>query len=132
MKYETTQPPHPKSQRPPRHGGPLGTLSRYRRQILALTELHGAESVCVFGSTIHGYATADSDLDLLVSFAPNLSLLDRIALIQDMEALLGVEVDVVTEKALHPLIRDEVLQEAIPLRIQTRRSEARVGYGAGR
>ena len=90
-------------------------LDRYRREIFALAQEHGADNVRVFGSTVRGGATSDSDLDLLVTFAPNRSLLDRIALIQDLEALLGIDVDVVTEKALHSLIRDQVLEEAAPL-----------------
>lgn len=43
------------------------------------------------------------------------SLLDRVALKQDLEGLLGITVDVVTEKALHPLLRLRVLEEAVEL-----------------
>lgn len=46
---------------------------------------------------------------------PGRSLLDHVALRQDLEDLLGLEVDVVTEKALHWYIRDRVLREAVPL-----------------
>jgi predicted nucleotidyltransferase len=38
-----------------------------------------------------------------------------VALWQDLEDLLGRKVDVVSEKALHRLIRDQVLKEAVPL-----------------
>ena len=36
-------------------------------------------------------------------------------LIVDLERLLGCEVDVVTEEALHWYIHDQVLEEAVPL-----------------
>ena len=36
-------------------------------------------------------------------------------LIEDLEVLLGVRVDVVTEKGLKPRLRDRILQEAKPL-----------------
>ena len=42
-------------------------------------------------------------------------LLDFIAIKQDLEDLLGCRVDVVTEAAISPYIRDRVLQEAISL-----------------
>jgi predicted nucleotidyltransferase len=43
------------------------------------------------------------------------SLLDHVALMQDLEDLLGKKVDIVTESGLHWYIRDRVLAEAVPL-----------------
>jgi hypothetical protein len=47
--------------------------------------------------------------------APDRSLLDHVALWQDLEDLLGRKVDLVSEKALHRLMRDQILREAVPL-----------------
>ena len=69
----------------------------------------------VFGSYAAGEANETSDLDLLVRFEPGKDLLDLVALKQDLEELLGRQVDVVEEDALSPYIRDKVLQEARPL-----------------
>ena len=44
---------------------------------------------------------------------PGRSLLDRIAIKQELEDLLGREVDVVTEDAVSPYIREQVLKEAV-------------------
>ena len=55
------------------------------------------------------------DLDLLVSLAPDRSLLDRIALAQELEDLLGMPVDVVNDRAIHPAIRASVHRSALPL-----------------
>lgn len=41
--------------------------------------------------------------------------MDHVALMQDLEDLLGRKVDVVSDKALHRHIRDQVLDEAAPL-----------------
>lgn len=90
-------------------------LVALRNQILQIASAHGAYNLRIFGSQMKGKATDKSDLDVLVEFEPGRSLLDRIALIQDLEDLLGIKVDVVTEKALHPVIRDDILQEAVPL-----------------
>jgi hypothetical protein len=62
-----------------------------------------------------GDAGASSDVDILVEFEPSRSLLDRVALTQDLEDLLGRKVQVVTEKALHWYIRDRILDQAVPL-----------------
>jgi uncharacterized protein len=52
---------------------------------------------------------------LLAELEPERTLLDQIALIQDLEDFLGCPVDVVEPDSLHHLIRDQILQEAIPL-----------------
>jgi predicted nucleotidyltransferase len=71
--------------------------------------------VRVFGSTGRGAQGASSDLDLLVDMAEGRSLFDLIALSNDLEERLGVEVDVVTEASVSPYIRDRVLDEAVEL-----------------
>ena len=69
----------------------------------------------LFGSVVRNEARRSSDVDLLVKMERGRSLLDRIALKQELEDLLGCKVDVVTERALHWYIRDRVLEEAVPL-----------------
>ena len=90
-------------------------LQSKRVDILRLADRHGASEVRVFGSVARGEAGSDSDVDLLVKLAPERSLLDHVALWQDLEDLLGRKVDLVSEKALHWLIRDHILKEAVPL-----------------
>ena len=89
-------------------------LSR-RDEILRVAARHGAHHVRVFGSVVRGEAGEDSDVDFLVRLDRNRSLLDHVALMQDLEDLFGCRVDVVTERALHRLVRDRVLAEAVPL-----------------
>lgn len=86
-----------------------------RTEILQLAREHGAYNVRLFGSVARGEDQPDSDLDLLVEMEPGRSLLDHIALKQDLEDLLGREVDVVTEASLHPRLRDRVLREAVSI-----------------
>ncbi len=94
----------------------LSTLVRENRDdILRVAARHGASNVRIFGSVARGEASPGSDLDLLVSLAPGRSLLDHVALWQDLEDLLHCKVDVVSEKALHWYIRERVLEEAAPL-----------------
>jgi predicted nucleotidyltransferase len=94
----------------------LDTLIKSKRdEILALAARHGGRNVRVFGSVARGEAGPESDIDLLVTLESSCTLLDQIALWQDLEDLLGRKVDVVTESALHRLIGDQVLEEAVPL-----------------
>jgi len=86
-----------------------------REQILQIAARHGAYNVRVFGSTTGGQIGPDSDLDLLVEVGPTHSPWFPAGLILDLEELLGRDVDVVTEGALHWYIRDRVLEEAVPL-----------------
>lgn len=90
-------------------------IRTYQKQILALAREHGAHNVRVFGSAARGEDTSESDLDVLVNMEKGRSLLDHVALKQDLEDLLGREVDVVTEASLDPRIRERVLREAVPL-----------------
>jgi predicted nucleotidyltransferase len=90
-------------------------LLEKREEILAIAARHGARRVRVFGSVARGEETRSSDLDLLVEFEPGRSLLDQIALAQDLKDLLGREVDVVTEKGLHWYVKERVCREAVPL-----------------
>jgi predicted nucleotidyltransferase len=94
----------------------MNALLRERQSDIAnVAARHGARNIRVFGSHAHGTAGPDSDLDLLVELDPGRSLLDLVAIKQDLEDLLGCRVDVVTEAALSPYIRDQVLTEAIDL-----------------
>ena len=90
-------------------------LVEHRDEILEIAARHGARNVRVFGSVARGEASPDSDVDLLVDVGPTHSRWFPAGLVLDLETLLGREVDVVTEDALHWYIRDRVLEEAVPL-----------------
>jgi predicted nucleotidyltransferase len=90
-------------------------ILRRRDDILRIAAKHGAMNVRVFGSVARGDAGADSDLDLLVDVGPNHSPFFPGGLREDLAELLGRDVDIVTEDALHWYVRERVLREAIPL-----------------
>jgi predicted nucleotidyltransferase len=101
------------------HNGDMLTLytlrSDRREEILRLAEQRGAHNLRVFGSVARGDAKEGSDLDLLVEWEPNRSLLDHAGLVQDLQELLGMKGHVGTEKSLHWYVRDRILREAMPL-----------------
>ncbi|HYA39915.1 MAG TPA: nucleotidyltransferase family protein [Syntrophobacteraceae bacterium] len=90
-------------------------LKSKRDEILRISAKYGASNVRVFGSVARGEAGPESDVDLLVELESGRSLLDHVALLQDLEDMLSRKVDVVNENALHHSIRDRVLREATPI-----------------
>jgi predicted nucleotidyltransferase len=90
-------------------------IAARREEIAEVARRHGARTVRIFGSVARGTATPGSDLDLLITLDSRRSLIDLIAIKQELEDLLGRPVDVVTEAALSPYLRDEVLREAIAI-----------------
>jgi hypothetical protein len=84
-------------------------------EIRRISQRHGVRRLRVFGSRATGRAGPGSDLDLLADFESGRDLLDLIGFKQEIEAVLGCRVDVVTEASLSPYLRERVLREAVPL-----------------
>jgi predicted nucleotidyltransferase len=84
-------------------------------QVRALGARHGVRRIRVFGSVARGEARPDSDIDLLVEYQPGHGGFAFVEFCEGVERLLGRRVDVVTERSLHPLVRDRVLAQAVPL-----------------
>jgi predicted nucleotidyltransferase len=93
----------------------LDAIRKQKQGILKIARSYGAEDVRVFGSVVRGTMTSDSDVDFLVRLTPGRTVLDIVAIKQDIEELLGCKVDVVTEASLSPYLRDDVFKEAVGL-----------------
>ena len=87
----------------------------YRDQILAIAARHGVTSVRVFGSFARDEANESSDLDLLIERGPQRTPFFPGGLLADLQDFLGRPVDVATESALSPAVREKVIKEAVPL-----------------
>ncbi len=90
-------------------------ITRNREAIIKIAQRNNAVNIRVFGSMVRGDAESDSDVDLLADLDINTSLLDRIAITQEIEDLLGRKIDLVTPDKLHRVIKDRVMKESIPL-----------------
>ena len=86
-----------------------------RKEIEIIARKHGVIKIQLFGSVARGNETSSSDIDFLVAFKEDRSLFDLIALKYDLEDLLGIQVDVVTEESLHVRIRDQVISEVVEI-----------------
>jgi predicted nucleotidyltransferase len=94
---------------------PLELLQQKRDDIRRIATKHGAYNLRVFGSVARGEARPDSDIDLLIEKGPTTSSWFPAGLVLELEEMLGRRVEIVTEKALSPYLRERVLSEAIPL-----------------
>jgi hypothetical protein len=79
-----------------------------------LCQRHGVASLRLFGSAARGEDRPDSDLDLLVRFTETKSLIEIVRIEREFEEYFGRPVDLVTEGALSPYIKAEVLAQASP------------------
>ncbi|WP_059105759.1 nucleotidyltransferase family protein [Shouchella shacheensis] len=90
-------------------------LQEKRHIILKVAKEHGIYNVRVFGSVARSEDGSASDLNLLVDFEEGRSLFDLIRFKQEVEDLLKINVDVVTENSIHWRIKEDVLNGAIQL-----------------
>ncbi len=94
---------------------PSAALAHKRAAIREATSRFRAANPRVFGSVLHGTDREDSDLDLLVDALPGATLFDLGGLQAELEALLGIPVDLLTPDDLSPRLRARVLAEALPV-----------------
>jgi predicted nucleotidyltransferase len=92
----------------------LGPAEIDAAKLADLCRRHGISRLSLFGSAVRGEMGPDSDLDLMVEFAPGarVGALRFEALSEELASLAGRKVDLVTRRGLKPWIRPHVLKEA--------------------
>lgn len=93
---------------------PSLVLARNRDAIKTIASRHKVVDIKVFGSVARGEDKPGSDLDLLVRFTPDASLFDQACLADEVEKIVGLHVDVISEGGLRPE-HDKIRNEARPL-----------------
>lgn len=82
-------------------------------RLAAIADRYGIAELRIFGSRARGTARSDSDIDMLYTLQPGRRLGWEIEQLADeLGELLGRHVDLVSMRALHPLLRESVLAEA--------------------
>ena len=94
---------------------PSDALETKRSAVREAAHRFRAANPRVFGSVVHGTDRDGSDLDLLVDALPDATLFDLGGLQDELEALLGLKVDLLTPGDLPPKFREQVLAEAQPV-----------------
>lgn len=94
---------------------PSARVHEHRTTIRHLVAAHHARDPHIFGSVARGDDQHDSDVDLLVTFTDEATLLDEVGLRIALTDLLQTDVDVVAADSLRDEIRERVLHEAVPV-----------------
>jgi predicted nucleotidyltransferase len=80
-------------------------------KLIEICRQNDIKKVGAFGSMARGEATEQSDIDLLVEFAKPKSLLAMVKLERQIATALGRKVDLLTEAAISPYLREGILRD---------------------
>ncbi len=80
-------------------------------KLIDMCSNNDATMIGIFGSMARGEATAQSDIDVLVRFSKRKSLLTIVKLEREVSTALGRNVELLTEAAISPYLRDRIKQE---------------------
>ena len=89
----------------------MATFSFNQDDLEIICRQNDVTMIGLFGSTARGEATKESDLDFLVRYGKRKSLLSVVKLERELSESLGQKVDLVTEAAISPYIRDNILRD---------------------
>jgi hypothetical protein len=97
----------------------MKNILEIKRQLSALKETihkdYGVSKIEVFGSYVRGEQREDSDLDVLVDFDRDVSLLDVVGLELFLSDSVGIKTDVVLRRSVRRELKDIIFGEAVPV-----------------
>lgn len=91
------------------------TIEEIKEKVTPILKEEGVKRSAVFGSVVRGEDTKDSDIDILVMPPDGMSLFGFIGLQHKLEDTLQRKVDLVSYRAIHPLLKDTILKEQVSL-----------------
>jgi len=84
-------------------------------RLIPILKKHEVSRAAIFGSFSDGTARETSDLDLLIEFKGEKTLLDLVSLKLDLEEEIQRKVDILTYQSINPLIKERVLRQEIKI-----------------
>jgi predicted nucleotidyltransferase len=95
--------------------------------LAALCHLYGIKELALFSSAARGETRPEGDLDLMVEFEPGqrVGMVKFEMLAEELAALVGRKIDLVTKRGLKPWIRTQVRKDAQLLYAETSTSTVR-------
>ena len=86
----------------------METKAEIYNKIVTFLKEYGATNVSVFGSYANNEETENSDIDLIVEFQNQLSLLKYVEIEQKLSDYLGIKVDMLTKASISPYIFNSI------------------------
>lgn len=77
-------------------------------KIVSFLKKYNATQISVFGSYIENLETPHSDIDILVEFSNQKSLLELVKIEQSLSELIGIKVDLLTKSSISPYIYNDI------------------------
>lgn len=93
----------------------LDRVRAKRDEVMRMAKDNKIDRVLVFGSCARKEERPDSDIDFLVDFKPEATLLDHVHMRDALSELFGTRVDVVSSRGLDPYVASYVLRETVAL-----------------
>ncbi|MEJ2249222.1 MAG: nucleotidyltransferase family protein [Candidatus Lokiarchaeota archaeon] len=93
----------------------LEKLEEIRPVILEILKRYEVKQASLFGSIVRGEMDKESNIDLLIKFTGDKTLMDLVRLKFDLEERLKCKVDVLTYDSLNPLLRDQIIKEQVEI-----------------
>ncbi len=91
------------------------TMEIIKEKAVPILKEAGVTRSALFGSVVRGEETKDSDVDILIQPPEGMSLFGFIGLEHKLEDVLGRKVDLVSYRAIHPVLKDQILSEQVPI-----------------
>lgn len=82
------------------------------RKITQILKEQGARKIAIFGSYVRGKGKTENDIDIIVEFSERKSLLELVRIERELSEVLGIKVDLLTEKSISPYLIDAIRKEA--------------------
>ena len=95
------------------HNRPFMSTQALQQKIADYFKTQPVLKAWLFGSFARGEETADSDVDLLIVPEKNVGLFKLSGMLLDLQDLLNMRVDLVTEKGLMPFARESIDRDKI-------------------
>jgi predicted nucleotidyltransferase len=87
------------------------TDSTLKKKIIRLLSRHNPKKIGIFGSYSRNEESKGSDIDILVDFNEQKSILDLIGIEMELAEELNMKVDLLTEGSVHPYLKNYIKKD---------------------
>lgn len=84
-------------------------------KIITILKKYEVNRISIFGSYVKGFASPESDIDILVEFSNRISLLELVSIENELTDELDINVDLLTEKSISPYLIDDIKREMVEI-----------------
>ncbi len=94
---------------------PALRVDKLRAVFTPILREFGVKRASIFGSVVRDDFSKESDIDVLVELPKRSTLLDLVKMEDELKEKLGRKVDLVTFDSIHPLLKQNILAEQVPI-----------------